>query len=207
MPDVIRIFCRNNMIRFFGSDLFYGRRFGFDWFFKEASDGGRADRECGLDQELGNAFLAHERAEDFKTLDDITNEVGMLIDWNWCLDKRIIIGAFEPGGDSVGINHENAGGLGDGPAVGGHDFEDKLAFDWSVLRTLMGWSSTHTGADKAQDFLELSRFGQGLIAFGSEPDALDGAVGGPGAGVDQGKMDERNDMKDYGFDLPCPNFG
>jgi len=37
--------------------------------------------------------------------------------------------------------------------------------------------------------------------LGCEPDALDGAVGGPRAGVDKGPMGERNDMQDCGFDL------
>jgi len=35
----------------------------------------------------------------------------------------------------------------------------------------------------------------GLIALGGKPDALEGTVGGPGAGVNQGKMGERNDVE------------
>lgn len=199
MPDVIGIFCRNNMLQLSGSDFLYGRRFGFDCFFKEASDGRGTDFAAGDGEEMSESFFTHERAEDFKALDDITDEIGMFIDGHRCLNEDIVIGAFEPGRDRVGINHENAGGLGDGPAIGGHYFKNELAFMGQVICPVMRRNSSHAGVLDVRDFFNLRGFGDGLIALGSEPDALDGAVGGPGTGIDEGKMSERNDVEN---DLP-----
>ena len=82
MPNVVGIFGRDNMIRFAGSDFICGRRLGLDWFFDEPPDGGRADFCAGDGEEIGNAFLAHERAEDFEALDDVMGKVRKLIDRN-----------------------------------------------------------------------------------------------------------------------------
>jgi hypothetical protein len=63
----------------------------------------------------------------------------------------------------------------------------------------MGRSSGHARVLDACDCLDLGCFGDGLIALGSESDALDGAVGGPGARIDEGEMGEGNDVQN---DLP-----
>jgi len=145
---------------------------------------------------MGDAFLAHERAEDFKVLDNVMGKVGELIHRRSGLNQGLVIEAFHPAGDRIGIDHEGAGCLGEGPGVGGHEFEDGKAFNGRVVWALMWRGSAHAGILDAHDFFGLGGFGNGLIAFGSQPDALEGAIGGPGAGMDERPMGERNDVED-----------
>ncbi|MBI2440540.1 MAG: hypothetical protein HYV35_04125 [Lentisphaerae bacterium] len=144
---------------------------------------------------MGDAFFAHEWTEDFEALDDITDKFRMFVYWYRCFDEDVIIGTFEPGSNRIGINQEDTGGLGERPTVGGHEFKDKLAFKWDIIGAMMGRSSGHTGVLDTRDFFEVGCFGNGLVTFDSQPDALDGAIGGPGAGMDQGPMGKRDDMK------------
>ena len=65
VPDVIRIFGRNNMVRLFDKNFLFSRWFGLYWFFDETADGGGADLQAGNSKAMGDALLAHERAEDF----------------------------------------------------------------------------------------------------------------------------------------------
>ena len=113
------------------------RRLGVRAFFEDAADRGRAQMEAGPAEDLSDLLLSQTRAEHLQLLDEVTHQVGELVDGLGGLDQGLgacLVDSPKPGTDRIGRDQEGGGGLLGRPAPGGPKFEDGHPVGGRIVR-------------------------------------------------------------------------
>jgi len=144
--------------------------------------------QAGAGENLGHFVVAHGREEGFEPLDEVGDAVGEPVHRLADLDQGVGSGVVEParpGREGGGGELEALGGLVQGPAACGAEFEDGLPLFGLEVGAVLAGNAAHAGVFEA-DLL----VGQGQFLLGAleaEPEALTSLAGGSRLGASHGQ--------------------
>ena len=104
--------------------------------------------ETRAGEDLGQLHLPQCWTEDSETLHEIGYEIGKLVRRLGQADERIrpfFVETPHPGGDSERAYQEDAGGLSEGPATGGSEFENRKPRGRRLIGPPVGLDISHPG--------------------------------------------------------------
>ena len=121
---------------------------------QHAPDGGGAQVQTGPTEHVGDASLAHGRAEHLEPPHEVSDEIGVLVDRLGRLDESVrsfLTEASHPGGDGRRCHDHVFGRLFEGPGSGGPQLEDGETLHGLIVGPPMAWARAAVSANCASE--------------------------------------------------------
>jgi hypothetical protein len=163
--------------------------------------------QSGTAQYIGNAGLAHGRAESLQPPDEVGDEGWEPVDRLGCLDKSFgafFVEATHPGRNGCGCHAHVFGGLLQRPAAGGPQFENGQSLHRLIVRPAMAGDALHAGILEAHLLAEKVKLLAKAVDLGRAAGMDSMVTAGLGTCRGQSELRQRDGVQDGGADTPIP---